>query len=153
MEHENSDPMNTLQIQAINSFKTGMNCAQAVLTTFSDKYKIDKNLALGLSCGFGAGMGRLQEICGAVTGSFMVIGAHSSEKCPDNKDKKEMSYSLIQEFDKQFTRIHGSTNCSKLLQVDLRTPEGQKAFNENKLSAEVCEKCIADSVSIIESLL
>jgi C_GCAxxG_C_C family probable redox protein len=148
-----ADPMNTLQLQAINSFKTGMNCAQAVLTTFSDKYKIDKNVALSLSCGFGGGMGRLQETCGAVTGSFMVIGAHCSEQYTDNKDKKEKSYAMIQEFDRQFTRIHGSTNCSKLLQVDLRTSEGQRAFNENKLSTEVCEKCIADSVSIVESLL
>jgi C_GCAxxG_C_C family probable redox protein len=145
--------MNILQHQAINSFKTGMNCSQAVLTTFSDKFNIDKNLALGISCGFGAGMGRLQETCGAVTGSFMVIGAHASEQYADNKDKKEKSYALIQEFDRQFTRIHGSIKCSTLLKIDLRTPEGQRAFKENNLGETICEKCIADAVSIVESLL
>ena len=63
--------------KAIRSFKSGLNCAQAVLTSYSDELKFDNNMALSVACGFGGGMGRLQETCGAVTGSFMVLGIHT----------------------------------------------------------------------------
>jgi len=75
--------------KAISSFRTGLNCAQAVLTAYSDDLNYDNNLALNISCGFGGGMGRLQETCGAVTGSFMVLSIYNSNRYIDNKEKKE----------------------------------------------------------------
>jgi len=59
---------------AINSFRSGYNCAQSVLYAFKDDFDFDENLALDISVGFGGGMERLQEKCGAVTGAFMVMG-------------------------------------------------------------------------------
>lgn len=138
--------MNDLQTKAVESFRSGLNCAQSVLTAFSDNYKIDKSTALMISCGFGAGMGRLQETCGAVTGVYMAIGLHVCSKISDNKERKEKSYSLIREFDQNFKKIHGSTHCSELLKIDLKTPEGQHAFHDKRLNEEVCEKCISDAV-------
>ena len=84
--------------KAIQSFRSGFNCAQAVLTTYSDDLDLDNNLAMSISCGFGGGMGRLQETCGAVTGSFIVLGIYNSNRFEDNKDKKEETYSMIQQF-------------------------------------------------------
>lgn len=66
--------------KAIDSFRAGNNCAQSVLLAFKDDFNFDENLASKISVGFGGGMGRLQEKCGAVTGAFMVIGLYSS-KC------------------------------------------------------------------------
>lgn len=60
-----------MTVKAIESFRSGLNCAQAVVTAYADELNFDNNLALSVSCGFGGGMGRLQETCGAVTGYQM----------------------------------------------------------------------------------
>ena len=138
--------------KAIAYFKSGLNCAQAVLTAYSDDLNFDSNLALSVSCGFGGGMGRLQETCGAVTGSFMVLGIYNSKKYTDNQDKKEETYSMIQKFNDKFTSIHGSTDCKSLLKCDLKTEEGRRYVKENNLNEIICEKCISDSIRIIEEL-
>ncbi|HPP50955.1 MAG TPA: C-GCAxxG-C-C family protein, partial [Spirochaetota bacterium] len=59
---------------AIAKFTKDYNCAQSVLFSFCDYLNCDKDVALKISCGFGAGMGRKEEVCGAVTGGIMVIG-------------------------------------------------------------------------------
>lgn len=145
--------MNSKEEKAINSFRAGLNCAQAVVTTYSDELKFDNNLALSISCGFGGGMGRLQETCGAVTGSFMVMGIHNCSKYSDSKERKEKTYSMIRNFNGRFVSIHGSMDCKSLLNCDLKTEEGQKYFNDNNLLTVVCEKCIADSVKILNELI
>jgi C_GCAxxG_C_C family probable redox protein len=148
--------INNLELKvdkAIDSFRSGLNCAQAVLTAYSDDLSFNNDLALSISCGFGGGMGRLQETCGAVTGSFMVLGIHNSRKYSDNKDKKEETYSMIQNFNDKFKSIHGSTDCMSLLKSDLKTKEGQQYFKENRLNETVCEKCISDSIRIVEELV
>ena len=61
--------------QAVSKFAEGYNCAQSVLFSFCDDLGMDKDKALKIACGFGAGMGRKEEVCGAVTGGIMVIGA------------------------------------------------------------------------------
>ena len=55
-------------------FCEGYNCSQAVVLAFCEDLNLDKELALKLSSSFGGGMGRLREICGAVSGMFMVAG-------------------------------------------------------------------------------
>ena len=59
---------------ALELFNEGYNCAQAVFAAFADKYGIDKDTAMKLSSSFGGGMGRMREVCGAVSGMFMVAG-------------------------------------------------------------------------------
>ena len=145
--------MESKEDKAIQSFRSGANCAQAVLTAYSDDLNLENNLAMSISCGFGGGMGRLQETCGAVTGSFMVLGICNSNRFADNKEKKEETYSMIQKFSKKFQSIHGSIHCSSLLYCDLKTNEGQTYMKENNLSETVCEKCIVTSIGILGELL
>lgn len=138
---------------ALESFRSGLNCSQSVLKVYCDRLNIDKDLAMNISCGFGGGMGRLQETCGAVTGSYMVLGLFNGKKFPDNKDKKERTYSMIQMFSKRFKSIHGTTDCKSLLNCDLNTEEGQLYAKENKLFETLCEQCISDSIKVLEDLL
>jgi len=138
--------MNDLQKKAIENFRSGLNCAQSVLAVFSDRYNVDKSTALMISCGFGAGMGRLQETCGAITGAYMAMGLDVCSKVTDNRNRKEKTYMMIRDFDHQFKNIHGTTRCSDLLKIDLKTSEGQHAFHEDRLNEEVCERCISDAV-------
>ncbi|MEK7719267.1 MAG: C-GCAxxG-C-C family protein [Bacteroidota bacterium] len=139
--------------KAINYFKAGYNCAQSVVAAFKDDMGFDENLALEISVGFGGGMGRLQEKCGAVTGAFMVIGLYSSKLHQDNISRKNHSYALIQQFDQKFRSIHQTTQCSELLRCDLRSEEGHTFAVENKLFEKVCEKCITDAIGIVEELV
>jgi C_GCAxxG_C_C family probable redox protein len=139
--------------RAIQSFRGGLNCAQAVVSAFSEELKYDNSMALSVSCGFGAGMGRLQETCGAVTGSFMVLGMVNCRKFTDNKDRKEVTYDMIRKFSDKFKQIHGTTDCSSLLNCDLKTEDGHRFAIENKLFGTVCENCISDSIGILEELI
>lgn len=137
---------------AINYFKSGYNCAQSVVLAFQEELGFDVNLAQEMSVGFGGGMGRLQEKCGAVTGAFMVIGLYSSKLHLDNLSRKNQSYALIQQFDQKFRSIHQTTQCCELLKCDLRSEEGHTFAVENKLFEKVCEKCITDAIGIVEEL-
>jgi C_GCAxxG_C_C family probable redox protein len=139
--------------KAISFFRSGLNCAQSVLTTYTPKYRIDDATALAISCSFGGGMGRLQETCGAVTGAFMVIGIHNSQKYADNGMRKNISYQMVQDFDKEFRKIHGTIKCNELLNVDLRTEAGQKSFHDGNMGEKICEQCIANATKIIDRLL
>lgn len=145
--------MEYIEEKAIRTFRSGLNCAQAVITAYSEEMKFDNNLALSVSVGFGGGMGRLQKTCGAVTGSFMVLGIHNCKKLSDNKDRKEATYSMIQKFSQEFKLINGTTDCLELLKCDLKTEEGNRYAKVNNLFGTVCEKCISDSVSIINELI
>ena len=139
--------------RALESFRGGLNCAQAVVTAFSEELNYDKNMALSISCGFGAGMGRLQDTCGAVTGSFMVLGIVNCRKFTDNKERKEATYGMVQKFSDKFKQIHGTLDCGSLLNCDLKTEEGNRFAKENNLFGTVCEKCISDSIGILEEII
>ena len=138
---------------AVESFKSGLNCAQSVLTTYASKLDIDIKLAKDIASGFGGGMGKLQLTCGAVTGSFMVLSQYNSKNFVDDKKRKENTNMMIQKFSDNFISINGTMDCSSLLKCDLNTEEGQSYARENNLYERVCEKCVSDSIGIIEELI
>ncbi len=134
-------------------FRSGLNCAQTVLAAYAGDFKLDADMAQSISCGFGAGMGKLQKTCGAVTGSFMVLGLYNSQKYQENQERKEKTSTMIQSFSDKFLSAYGTMECRELLNCDLKTDEGRKYANENNLFGSVCEKCIVDSVKILNELM
>lgn len=142
----------TKEEKAISAFKNGLNCAQSVVSAYAEDLDFDRSLALRMSCGFGGGMGRLQETCGAVTGSFMVLGIYNCKKYRDNNERKDKTYGMVQEFSRRFKAIHGTTDCRTLLDCDLRTEEGQQYLKVHNLHEVICEDCIKDSIQIIQEL-
>ncbi len=144
--------MTAKQNQANNTFRSDYNCAQSVFTSFSDEFGLNKDTALSITSGFGGGMGMLQKTCGAVTGAYMVISLFNSKKFADNKDRKEKSVGMIQDFHNKFTAVNGTTNCKKLMNCDLNTEEGSKYAKDHNLFETVCEKCVSDSVLILEEM-
>ena len=83
----------------------------------------------------------------------MVFGIYNCNKYSDNKDRKKETYSMVQKYNNEFKRIHGVTNCMSLIKCDLNTEEGQKYLHDNNLHETVCEKCISDSVKIVNKLI
>lgn len=145
--------MNEKRIAAIQAFESGFNCAQSVVMAYQEELGFDENQAMQMAVGFGGGMGRLQEKCGAVTGAFMVLGMFSSLEHTDNLSRKNRSYGLIQQFDQRFTAIHQTTQCRQLLNCDLRTDDGHAFAVDNKLFQKICQKCIADAIDLVDDLV
>lgn len=140
------------QETAINKFDSGYNCAQSVLTPFVRQMNIDVDLALKLASGFGAGMGRTQNTCGALTGAYMVLGLAYGKQYPDHNANDKVA-GFIQVITQRFKKTHGSTDCRDLLKVDLKTEEGQKSFTDNKLHDKVCARCVEGATKLLEELI
>ena len=100
---------------AAEYFQRGYNCSQAVLLAFSDLTGMDEKTAAALSSSFGGGMGRLREVCGAVSGAFMVAGILWGGYGPEDREAKAAHYSLIQSLAARFREENGSIICRELL--------------------------------------
>ena len=145
--------MNTTKDKAIQSFQSGMNCAQAVVTAYADRLKFDPDLAAGLSCGFGGGMGRLQQTCGALTGAFMVLGIHNSRLYTDRAELKNVTYTQVRKINEKFRQRQGATDCRSLLGCDLQTDEGMQYHKDTHQSKKKNKKCIAASIELLDEIV
>ena len=138
---------------ATDKFLEGYNCAQSVFYSFCDDLKLDKNIALKIACGFGAGMGRKEEVCGAVTGGIMVIGMKYGREENQDPTKTDQTYQKTRELMDRFIEKHNTYICRRLVEeCELTTPEGQKEFKEKELKTKVCKQCISNVVEILEDI-
>jgi C_GCAxxG_C_C family probable redox protein len=140
--------------EASEYHKKGFNCAQSVFVVFAKEYGILETQALKVAAGFGSGMGRLQDTCGAVTGAYMAIGLKYGKSIGDEGiEKREKTYELVRAFDKKFKGQFKTTSCRELLGCNMMTEEGKKFYTDNKLGEKVCEQCILKAVQITEQLI
>ena len=145
--------MNTKPDQAADTFKNGFNCAQAVFATYAEEFGIDRTEALKISCGFGAGMGRRQEVCGAVSGAILLIGCKYGKTIREDNAANELTYKLVRELSEKFIAKHGSISCKELLGCNLLTPEGQQFFKENNFRDLKCALYVHDAAELAEVML
>ena len=110
--------MDNYSEKAVNSFRNGYNCAQSVLLTFAGKIGLTDDEALRLTSSFGGGMGRLREVCGAVSAMFMIAGFLKGYTEPDNDIAKANHYKLIQDLATEFKSKYGTIICRELLGLD-----------------------------------
>ena len=146
--------MKTRSDAALEKFLSGYNCAQAVLFAFCDDLSLDKDTALRLACGFGAGMGRKQEVCGAVAGGILAIGLRHGRGEGQDRALTDATYGKVRELMSRFESRHGTCICRELLDgCDLNTPGGQQFFKENDLLNKTCAGCVRTVVEAVEDLL
>lgn len=135
-------------------FKEGYNCAQAVFLTFADDLNMDKNTVTKLTSSFGGGMGRLREVCGAVSGMFMVAGMMDGYTDPNDNRAKTHHYRRIQKLAHQFKEIHGSIICRDLLGLTVKSdkpiPELRTADYYKK---RPCVQLVGDAARILEEMI
>jgi C_GCAxxG_C_C family probable redox protein len=139
--------------KAVSLFRNGYNCAQSVLAAFAPQFGISEADAFKIACPFGAGMGRMQETCGAVTGAFMVIGLKHGKYLAEDKVSKEITYEKVREFSKKFNELNNSLKCRDLIGVDLSTMDGLEIAKEREIFEKLCGKYIQDAVGILEGIL
>lgn len=97
-------------------FLNGSNCAQAVVVAFSDVTGLTPEFSARLASSFGGGMGRMREVCGAVSGMLMVLGLLYGYEDPGEKDRnKKAHYALVQQLAGQFREEVGSIVCREIL--------------------------------------
>ena len=93
----------------------GYNCCQAVVLAYNDIFGLEDELAASLSSGFGGGMGRMREVCGAVSGMVMLAGMIRPASDPTVKDWRTANYALVQDMAGEFKKVNGSIVCKELL--------------------------------------
>ena len=135
------------------TFKSNYNCAQSIFSSYSNDYELDKDTALKIATGFGGGMGRSQRTCGAVTGSYMVLGLKYGMDLKGNKDARDRTYHYINEFSNRFKKQFGSLICKKLLGCDINTSEGQQYYEQNNFFETKCFQYVKKAAEILEELV
>jgi C_GCAxxG_C_C family probable redox protein len=112
---------------AMSLFNGGMNCAQATFVAFCEETGMDRDTALRISSSFGGGIGRLREVCGAVSGAAMAAGMLYGSHDPLDQEAKAAHYAFVQDLALRFKQENGTYICRELLDLpegpDSPTPE------------------------------
>ena len=134
--------------EALRLFMDGCNCAQSVAAAFSSDMNMDQQQVKRLTIGFGAGVGRLREICGAVSGMAFVISALYDED-------KGAIYARIQDVAEQFRTQAGSLVCRELLGLEIAgadSPVPQER-TADYYSSRPCPRLVQQAADILEAYL
>ena len=135
-------------------FREGYNCSQSLVLSFADLLPLEESVLLKLSSSFGGGMGRLREVCGSVSGMFLVCGLLYGYDGPETGPVKAEHYARIQELARRFEEKHGSIVCRELLGLSVRrespVPEARTAEYYRK---RPCPEIIGDAAEILERFI
>lgn len=136
-------------------FEEGYNCSQAVLLAFAEECGLSTAVAARIASSFGGGMGRLREVCGAVSGMFMVAGICCGYDDPKAQSEKAGHYARIQQLAADFKSENGSIICRELLNLQQSgasapTPEARTAAYYQK---RPCKALVGDGARIVATAL
>lgn len=134
------------------AFRAGFNCAQAVLIPFAEADGLGREAGARIASSFGAGMGKMQETCGAVTGAFMALGLRLGFERGDDQEGRARALGLSKDFISAFKGEFGTLLCKELLGCDLNTEEGQRIHKESDQRETICMKCVRFAASTVETL-
>ena len=101
--------------KAAELFVNGYNCAQAMLVAYCDETGLTPEFSAKLASSFGGGMGRMREVCGAVSGMLMVAGLLYGYDTPGDDTVKKEHYQLVQYLAGKFREEAGSIVCREIL--------------------------------------
>lgn len=96
-------------------FRQGYNCGQSVFAAFADVLGLTVEEAAKIASPFGAGFGKLREVCGAVSGMTLVTGYLKGYSDPADYESKKEAYALIRKMCAEFEERQGSIICRELL--------------------------------------
>ena len=132
-------------------FMQGYNCSQSVVGAWAEEIGLDKNTALKIACGFGGGMGRLREVCGAVSGAVMILSwKYGYTDGTDQAAKAEM-YKLIQAFAARFKEENGfdSIVCRELLGLQGASAPTPEARTKEYYKKRPCKELVELSAGLV----
>lgn len=133
--------------RAVELFRKGFACSQSVLAAYSDLFGLDEKTALRISDGFGGGIARRQDLCGAVSRAVMLLGLRYGRTRAEDTEAHERTFSYVNRLCEEFTRKYGSLDCRDILGCDWPT------VRSRGLRDSVCTKCVRDASQTVEHLL
>ncbi|PKL26718.1 MAG: hypothetical protein CVV47_01995 [Spirochaetae bacterium HGW-Spirochaetae-3] len=145
--------MDTIQLKALALHASGSNCAQSAYCAFSEEIGFDFTEAHRSATCLGAGFGRRQLVCGAVSGGALAIGAALGNDSGADLETKERCYGIVSDFVATLEAEFGAVDCRALLGVDITTEAGRAQVKERGLGDSVCNRIIARSVELVEGIL
>ncbi len=140
--------------RAMDYFTDGYNCSQAVVLAYDDLVALDRELLATIAAPFGGGMGRLREVCGAVSGMFMVSGFVNKANDPLDLDAKKLNYKGVQMLAKQFTDANGSIVCRELLGLSVKKQEPTpEARTEEYYKKRPCKELVGMAARFVGEMI
>ena len=139
---------------AMNNFLKGYNCAQSVVLAFADIIDVDTDSLIRISSSFGGGMGRLREVCGSVSGMFIVAGYLYGYSTPETGQIKANHYSVIQELAHTFEQKNKSIVCRELLGLSVKEQSPvPEARTQEYYKKRPCKELIGMAAQILEDYI
>ena len=139
---------------AKTNFLKGYNCAQAVVCAFIDLTNVSETDALRASSSFGGGMGRMREVCGAVSGMFMVAGLIFYDGENPSTQQNSEQYAIVQELARRFKEKNRTIICRELLEgVKVDSTPNAEARTESYYKKRPCADLCYDAAQILEKFL
>lgn len=134
-------------------FLEGFSCSQSVFSAFAEAEGIELETALKLASSFGAGMARMGDTCGALTGGMMVLGLKFGRIVADDSEAKEKNYRLVHEFVEEFNKRFEKAACRDLLGFDPGTPEASQRFKDEPELEKRCAGFVRKASEILEDII
>ena len=139
-------------ILAVELFVEGYNCAQAVAMVFSDEMGMTREQTAKLASSFGGGMGRMREVCGAVSGMLMVAGMLYGYATPEEGEIKKTHYQRVQELAGQFREKIGTIICREILD-NPQTDPNPSPRTEEYYRDRPCARMVYTAAKIMEDYI
>lgn len=141
--------------KAVELFKSGYNCSQAVFAAYADIFGFSEDMALRVSAGLGGGVGRSREVCGTVSAAAMLIGMKYGATDGDDSEGKKLCYHKVQEFIAEFKTINPSIVCRELLGLNPGENSHPKPDqrNEQYYKKRPCAQLVEDSALALEKII
>ncbi|UCF07679.1 MAG: C_GCAxxG_C_C family protein [Thermoplasmata archaeon] len=139
--------------EAAGYFKDDYNCCQAIVMTYGPDFGLSKDIGMRLGTGFGGGIARHGEVCGAATGAIIVLGLKYGMTGESDDNAREETYEQVGEFINKFKILNGSIRCRDLLNCNISTLEGRQIAKERDLFNTLCPRFVKDAAEILEEML
>ncbi len=139
--------------QAKAYFSQGYNCAQAVMLAFKDETGYGEEQAAALASSFGGGMGRMREVCGAVSGMLLALGAARGYSDPKDGEGKKKQYETVQRLAGQFREANGSIICRELLDGTADSAPAPSERSAAYYKERPCAGLVANAADILARYL
>jgi C_GCAxxG_C_C family probable redox protein len=139
---------------ALTRFEAGYNCCQSVFSAFAEGAGLDVETSLRVAGGFGGGMGHLGEVCGALTGAFMALGARYFDPKGDVRAEKTRAAEKVAEAARRFRATQGDCIlCRDILGYDISDPEQYVKARAEGAFKKRCPDAVREAARIVKSML
>lgn len=143
--------------RAVGYFKSGYNCAQAVVMAYDDVMDLSVEALAKIAAPFGGGMGRMREVCGTVSGMTFIAGAICPAINPQNLEERKANYALVQHFAERFRQENGDIVCRRLLGLEPMAERSETPMpsqrTEEYYRKRPCAEYVASAARIVAEYL